>query len=653
MFAQTDTVSFNGGPITISHDSLQWQKISTNSDTYYTTGFILRNSATYDQDLVLGFPKSGVIAVTIDNGLVKQQLFTGSMLPLHQRSHPSNSNVVRFILPRDAVFRITIRNSPIYSIYQPKKTDLRLQPTTGFEQQDTRRLFWQGIFLGTILVMALYNLFIFYGVRDVSYLYYVLSIAGLGLYLAFYYGFGIEYLWPGLPRWDTFCYTIIVPFTNLARLLFTKSYLRTDILMPRLNRIIHILVVACGLLMVTGMATFITDIDFLNSLITVVGLVGTLVLVLMLVAGLVAYYTDRYEPAKYFITANALLVVGAILFILREMGWLEDNFYTRYFVQIGFVIQVIVFALGLASRYNQTRLELTQQRIEKERMALETEREKKQLIEQQKQELQIQVEQQTQDLKQQNITLEATIHELEDSKNKLSQLNSVKDKLFSIISHDLRNPLATMQSFLKLITQHHEKLNEEEKKKLVKEAQGSLDYLNELLYNLLQWSKSQMHLLEFKPEQLPAKTVIEKNVRLLYLQAHMKQVQIHTHLDEGLLLFADREMLDFIIRNLLSNAIKFSHKNSTIEIVVKSIPAAVEIQVIDEGVGMSEETKQQLLQASLSNSRRGTAKERGTGLGLLICKEFIARHNGELVIEQRNGKGSVFKVILPVWFSQI
>lgn len=583
----------------------------------------------------------------IDDGKQKQELVTGSLLPLHKRNHPGNSNVVRFILPRNAVYTIRILNSPVYSIYQSKKTDLSLQPTTRFEQQDTRRLFWQGIFLGTILVMALYNLFIFYGVRDVSYLYYVLSIAGLGLYLAFYYGFGIEYLWPGLPRWDTFCYTIIVPFTNLARLLFTKSYLRTESLMPRLNRIVNLLIAACGLLMVTGLATFIADLDYLNSLIVVVGLVGTLVLILMLVAGLVAYYADRYQPAKYFITANALLVIGAILFILREMGWVEDNFYTRYFVQIGFVIQVIVFALGLASRYNQTRQELVLQRIEKERMALEVEREKKQMIEQQKQELQIQVEQQTHDLKQQNITLEETIHELEDSKNQLSQLNSVKDKLFSIISHDLRNPLATMQSFLKLITQHHEKLDEEEKKKLVKEAQGSLDYLNELLYNLLQWSKSQMHLLEFKPEVLLAKTVIEKNIRLLYLQAHMKQVQINPSPDEKLTLFADKEMLDFIIRNLLSNAIKFSHKNSQIEIEVKQIPGAVEILVIDEGVGMSDGTKQQLLQASLSNSRRGTAKERGTGLGLLICKEFIARHGGELAIAQRATRGSIFKVTLP------
>ena len=643
---QLAVVSFEGSPITITHETLHWQRLTNKEGMAYETRFTLQNKAAYDQDMVLSFPKSGYITVTIQDAKKQQVYITGSMLPLHKRSHPTNSNVVRFTLTRDAVFHVMIRNQPLYSIYDAGQVDLYIQPTTMFEQQDTRRLFWQGIFLGTILVMALYNLFIFYGVRDVSYLYYVLSIVGLGLYLAFYYGFGIEYLWPRQPRWDTFCYTIIVPFTNLARLLFTRSYLHTPALMPSVNRLINGLMGACALLMLTGIITFVADIDFLDSLIIGVGIVGTLVLILMLAAGLVAYYSDRYEPARYFIAANALLVIGAILFILREMGWVADNFFTRYFVQIGFIIQVIVFALGLASRYNQTRVELAQQRVEKERMALEVEREKKEMIEQQKQELQQQVEQQTQDLTLQNIKLEETVHQLEESKEKLSQLNNVKDKLFSIISHDLRNPLATMQSFLKLITKHHEKLNEEEKQKLMKEAQDSLDYLNELLYNLLRWSKSQMHLLEFKPEWLQARTVVEKNIRLLQLQAHMKQVQIETTLNDDLQLFADKEMLDFIIRNLLSNAIKFSHKNSTIEICVLQLPGKVEISVQDEGVGMNEDTIRQLLQANLSNSRRGTAKERGTGLGLLICKEFITRHAGQLVIEQRAVKGSIFKVIL-------
>lgn len=596
-YAKEPIISFTGKPIVIEKEIVWKKQLEPSIGLPYNGILYLQNNASLDQDLILQFSKTGFIHVSITDSLGRtQNLVTGALLPLNKRSHPSNINAVRFTIKRNEKYALQIQYNPGYSIYDSRNLKMTLLPTTLFEQQDTGRLFWQGIFLGTILVMALYNLFIFYGVRDTSYLYYVFSIAGLGLYLAFYYGFGIEYLWPNMPIWDTYCYTIIVPLTNIARLFFTKTYLNTSQYMPIMNKIIHALLVACGVLLMLGLFSFTYQLDILSSLVTGVGITGTLVLILMLLAGLIAYYKDEYQPAKYFITANALLVIGAILFILREMSLLDDNFYTRYFVQIGFVIQVIVFALGLASRYNRTRV---------------------------------------------------TVQLLEESKEQLSQLNSVKDKLFSIISHDLRNPLATMQSFLKLITQHHEKLNEEEKKKMIKEAQGSLDYLNELLYNVLQWSKSQMHLLEFKPEKLLAKNALEKNIRLLYLQAHMKQVQIEQSISDDHFIYADKEMLDFIIRNLLSNAIKFSHKNSVIQISTEQKDHHILIHVIDEGIGMSEQTIEQLQKASLSNSRRGTAKERGTGLGLLICKEFIAKHRGELLISQRNQKGSQFTVLLP------
>lgn len=590
-------ILFKGQPVQIEKE-IVWKKIVVDDKRYYFTGnFSVFSKTDADQDLILQFPKTGKIRVLLmtDSGQTRE-FNTGSLFPLEQRSYPSNINAVRFTLLKETNYKVEVNYEPIYSIYNPKTFKLILEPTTLFEEQDSGRLFWQGMFLGIILVMALYNLFIFYGVRDESYLYYVFSIIGLGLYLAFYYGFGIEYLWPNFPRWDTFCYSIIVPLTNIARLLFTKTYLNTQQYMPLTNRIIHALLIACMILLLSGIISFIYNFDLFDVLVTGVGITGTLVLIFMLVAGLIAYYKDQYEPARYFISANVLLVIGAILFILREMSLIEDNFYTRYILQIGFVIQVIIFALGLASRYNRTRV---------------------------------------------------TVKLLEDSKEQLSQLNSVKDKLFSIISHDLRNPLATMQSFLKLITKHHEKLNQEEKDKMIREAQGSLDHLNELLYNVLQWSKSQMQLLEFKPEKLLAKTALEKNIRLLHLQAHMKQVQIEASISEEHFVYADKEMLDFIIRNLLSNAIKFSHRNSSIRIITEQTEAFTLIHVIDEGIGMSIETLEQLQKASLSNSRRGTAKERGSGLGLLICKEFIAKHKGELIISQGKVKGSQFTVQLP------
>jgi signal transduction histidine kinase len=298
------------------------------------------------------------------------------------------------------------------------------------------------------------------------------------------------------------------------------------------------------------------------------------------------------------------------------------------------------------------RLQLTTETLEKERLALEREKEKKELIQQQKQELQEQVKEKTADLYLKNTLLEETVEQLKESENKLSELNQVKDKLFSVVSHDLRNPLATMQSFLKLITDHEEKLSGEEREKLFFEAQQSLNNMNELLYNLLQWSKSQMNLLQFRPDKISLKAVVDAATRLVQLHAHMKQVQVKTNITEGLHAYADRDMIEFVIRNLLSNAIKFSQRNSAVEIIVFSENNQVEIRIVDNGIGLSEAKRKKLLDKHTTISRRGTEKEKGTGLGLLISKEFIAKNQGQLRIESVPGKGSVFSFAIPAVQSQ-
>ena len=367
----------------------------------------------------------------------------------------------------------------------------------------------------------------------------------------------------------------------------------------------------------------------------------------MLVAGIVSYYIDKYDPAKYFIAANILLVIGAIAFIFRETGLIGDNFFTRYLVQYGVLIQAVVLSLGLGSRLNKMRLQLTTETLEREQLALEKEKEKKELIEQQKTELQQQVKEKTTDLQLKNTMLEEMVNQLKESENKLSQLNQIKDKLFSVVSHDLRNPLATMQSFLKLVTEHDKKMSNAERSKSFSEAQQSLDNLNELLYNLLQWSKSQMNLLQFKPDRLNIKLLIEGTVKLVQLHAQMKEVHIKKLVQEGLIAYADRDMTEFIIRNLLSNAIKFSYRNSTIEIKASAHHTDIVIEIIDNGVGLSEAKIKTLLKKNTAITQRGTEKEKGTGLGLLICKDFIAKNGGLLHIDSEPGKGSVFSFNIP------
>lgn len=656
--AQADTTKYvyTGLPLQITEASQQWTilDLSTSEGQVYrskgmipvqlrqksnifASSFVLENKSGFDRSLVLQFPKSGYVHVVV-NGQEKKS--TGALLPLQQRDLPVHVMAVQLAIPKDSSLTIQLQFLPTYGMYVPAKFDVKVEDMVLFEKNDTSRLFWQGIFLGIFMVMALYNLFIYFGVRDISYLYFVLSIVGLGLYIAFYYGFGMEYLWPNAPRWDSFCYTIIVPFTNMSRLLFTRSYLNTPVLTPSINWLLKLLLLASGVLLVISFTGYVMDIDILGQLVDFIGILGILVYILMLSAGLVAYYQDHYAPARYFILANILLVIGAILFILRELNLLPDTFITRYLVQIGFLVQVIVFALGLTQRYNQLKLEAAQQRIA-------SELEKKEMIEKQKELLQVQVDQQTKDLKAQNLQLEAFIQQLEESRSQLTELNQVKDKLFSIISHDLRNPLATMQSFLKLITERHDQLSETDKEKLIAEAQQSLDYLNQLLYNLLQWSKSQMQLLEFRPDYQSVHDALERNRRLLFLQAQMKQMQVVTESSDALTVFADKDMLDFMLRNLLSNAIKFSNKQSVVQIRAWKEADATMIEVQDTGIGMSEQTREQILNANITSSRRGTGKERGTGLGLLITKEFITRHGGQMHIKTAPGEGAAFRLVFP------
>ncbi|MEK7225609.1 MAG: 7TM diverse intracellular signaling domain-containing protein, partial [Bacteroidota bacterium] len=408
-FDKTGDLSFDQVKDTIfaSYDNIVFP--APNKEWVSWAKIEISNNSGLDQEYILQTNKWGFFDAFISSGnygVIRSA--SGSLLPLPKRSQPSNTNAIKFQILKEENKTIFLKFKSEYSIYTHHGINLQLVKQTFFEKTDRQRLLWQGLFFGIILVMALYNLFILFAVKDISYLYYVLSIVSIGLYFAFYYGFGIEYLWPRSPLWDTFCFAIINPFTGLTRILFTRTYLHTPRLLPNINKVLNALAVACIATLVTGLGCYLFNIDLLKPLVIIIGVLGALVLIMMLVAGIVAYYFDKYEPAKYFIAANILLVIGAIAFILRETGVMTDNFFTRYLVQYGVLIQAVVLSLGLASRLNRMRLQLTTETLEKERLALEKEKEKKELIEQQKQDLQLQVKEKTADLQLKNTMLEET-----------------------------------------------------------------------------------------------------------------------------------------------------------------------------------------------------------------------------------------------------
>ncbi len=235
-----------------------------------------------------------------------------------------------------------------------------------------------------------------------------------------------------------------------------------------------------------------------------------------------------------------------------------------------------------------------------------------------------------------------------DNRNKeLKALNNTKDKLFSIISHDLRGPVGNIKSVLEMLNKK-ENLKGEDKALLELATKASFSaYV--LVENLLSWAQVQTGQLAFYPRNANINALITVITELLQLTAKNKNINITFEPKEPLIAYIDEQMFNTVIRNLISNAIKFTEENGRIEIKTKYINNdLIEIAVIDNGIGISEEDISKIFSPEEHFSNYGTKKEKGTGLGLELCQGFINKNGGELSIESEVGKGSTFSFTVPV-----
>jgi two-component system CheB/CheR fusion protein len=234
------------------------------------------------------------------------------------------------------------------------------------------------------------------------------------------------------------------------------------------------------------------------------------------------------------------------------------------------------------------------------------------------------------------------ITEIKETEKKLVELNATKDKLFSIIAHDLRSPF---QSLIGLNDMVLKKIQTDDveaaQKMLVFNIQTTEQVLN-LLENLLLWSRSQRGRIEFYPAHINFKEIIDRLLNLLSVTYTEKDIRINVGRGHNLQLYADVNMFETIIRNLLSNAIKFTNNGGLIEILADEKDSCVEISVIDNGVGIPADKLESLFRIDSNYTTYGTAKEKGTGLGLVICKDFVERHAGKIWAESAVGEGTKF-----------
>lgn len=250
-------------------------------------------------------------------------------------------------------------------------------------------------------------------------------------------------------------------------------------------------------------------------------------------------------------------------------------------------------------------------------------------------------------LQEKNILIEGQSEEINLKNVELLELNEAKEKLFSIIAHDLRSPFNTLINLGTLIKEDYEILTDEEKMDYLTHMEETAIKTYELVENLLNLSASHTGRIDYNPGRIEVLEVVEKILYMSKSQATRKEIQLTNKIEKDVTAIADQSMMEIIIRNLVNNAIKYCNTGGKVEVVSYQEGDKLYISVEDNGIGMDEVTKAHIFNISVIHSKKGTGGEKGTGLGLGLCKEFVEKNGGKIWVESEIGKGSKFIFSVP------
>lgn len=237
---------------------------------------------------------------------------------------------------------------------------------------------------------------------------------------------------------------------------------------------------------------------------------------------------------------------------------------------------------------------------------------------------------------------------LEEQTAKLNELNATKDTFFSILAHDLKNPFASLYSLSELAVRNYGEMDDEEKQTVLTKINDSTELIYDLLDNLLTWSRSQKGEIDYSPEIIDLRDLVVMNINLHRVPAERKGIKFLYEEPGGLSAYGDREMISAVLRNLINNAVKYSHSGGNIEVKAKGKKDFAEVMVRDEGVGLAKENIEKIFRIDAKFKSHGTSGEKGTGLGLIICREFVERNGGRIWCESEEGAGATFIFTIPM-----
>lgn len=251
------------------------------------------------------------------------------------------------------------------------------------------------------------------------------------------------------------------------------------------------------------------------------------------------------------------------------------------------------------------------------------------------------------ELQENKLTLEMNARQMSELNEKLKELNASKDKFFSIVAHDLRSPFSALLGFSEYMYNHIEELTPDEVKDFSFRIYKSLNSLLKLIENLLQWARIHTGKMEFSPAGFNLNELIGEILNIFNMNARRKNIELLCSLDQPYNVFADKDMIDSVIRNLLSNAIKFTAPGGKIRMSARRENGFVQVEVSDTGIGIGKEDLERMFRIDENITREGTENEKGTGLGLVLCREFVEMNGGKISVASEAGKGSTFRFTIP------
>jgi two-component system, sensor histidine kinase LadS len=486
-------------------------------------------------------------------------------------------------------------------------------PKTFYTAQEKISMVYGGMFFGTIIIMMFYNLFIFFSLKDKIYIYYVFTNISALVYYCGYTGYGFQYIWPDY-YWIN---EKIIPFggliTGVSTVFFAKVFLETKKYMPWVNKIyVGFIVIYLLNLVIIPFVSY--DIALKSA-----SILASLSSILVFITSY-AIWIKGNKSARFIAFAFSFYLIGIVLLNLSIIGIIPRNFFVAHAMEMGTVLEIALLSLALSDKYSRLREEKEYAQgelIHVQRIANE--------------ELEKKIEHRTQLVNQQKV-------ELEES-------NKVKDKLLSIISHDLKGPLNSFQTLLSMMLK--DELTKENINLYTSHLNNKLGLMINLVDNILNWVRTQMGGMNFDITSLNLKELVKENITLFISQAELKNIKVIDEVPENLLVMGDKNVVRMVIRNLIANALKFTKNGGSIFIFAKIDQGKVLIEIKDTGVGIPPE-KIKLLFTDAHFTSPDTNHNAGTGIGLLLCKEFLSKTAGEIWAESEVDKGSSFKFTLPL-----